>query len=95
MRDIATTYHTWQTDKDSYHNQDEFCYSATKSEVVAKDYSLVPSKYIAFVNRDEQIDYDEKMKVLQQEITTLLQEEAKSKQDLLTVFKELGYDIKL
>ncbi|WP_333878694.1 type I restriction-modification system subunit M [Flavobacterium sp.] len=95
VRDIASTYHTWQTDKDSYQNQDEFCYSATKSEVVAKDYSLVPSKYIAFVNRDEQLDYDEKMKVLQQEITTLLQEEAQSKQDLLTVFKELGYDIKL
>ncbi|NHM08041.1 N-6 DNA methylase [Flavobacterium sp. CYK-4] len=95
VRDIASTYHTWQTGKDSYQNQDEFCYSATKSEVVAKDYSLVPSKYIAFVNRDEQIDYDEKMRVLQQEITTLLQEEAQSKQDLLTVFKELGYDIRL
>ena len=92
---IAKTYHNWQTDIEAYQNQDEFCYSATKSEVVAKDYSLVPSKYIAFVNRDEQIDYDVKMKSLQQEITTLLQEEAQSKQELLTVFKELGYDIKL
>lgn len=92
---IAKTYHTWQTDKTAYQNQDEFCYSANKSEVVAKDYSLVPSKYIAFVNRDEQIDYDVKMKSLQQEITTLLQKEAQSKQELLNVFKELGYDIKL
>ncbi|MBS7786618.1 N-6 DNA methylase [Flavobacterium sp. CYK-55] len=95
VRDIAKTYHTWQTDKEAYTNEDEFCYSATKQEVATKDYSLVPSKYIAFVNRDEQVDYDSKMKALQQEMTDLLREEAKSKDDLLTVFKELGYDIKL
>jgi type I restriction enzyme M protein len=75
-----------------YQNIPEFCYSATKEEVKAKDYSLVPSKYIAFVNRDEQIDYDDKMKALQQDITKLLQEEAQSKKDLLNVFKELGYN---
>ncbi len=92
---IAKTYHTWQTDKTAYQNEDEFCYGASKKEVVAKDYSLVPSKYIAFVNRDEQVDYDVKMRALQQEITTLLEEEAQSKLELLTVFKELGYDIKL
>lgn len=95
VRDIAKTYHNWQTNKEAYQNEDEFSYSATKQEVAAKDYSLVPSKYIAFVNRDEQVDYDVKMKALQQEITALLQEEARSKQALLTVFKELGYDIKL
>ena len=61
----------------------------------AKDYSLVPSKYIAFVNRDEQIDYEDKMKALQQDITQLLQEEAQSKKDLLKVFDELGFTIKL
>ena len=55
----------------------------------------MPSKYIAFVNRDEQIDYDDKMKALQQDITKLLQEEAQSKKDLLNVFKELGYAIQL
>jgi len=63
--------------------------------VKAKDYSLVPSKYIAFVNRDEQIDYEDKMKALQQDITQLLQEEAQSKKDLLKVFDELGFTIKL
>ena len=55
----------------------------------------MPSKYIAFVNRDEQIDYEDKMKALQQDITQLLQEEAQSKKDLLNVFKELGYEIQL
>lgn len=93
--EIAKTYHSWQTNVAAYENTAEFCYAATKQEVAAKDYSLVPSKYIEFVNRDENIDYDHKMLVLQQEIKQLLQEETKSKEDLLTVFKELGYAIEL
>lgn len=93
--EIAKTYHTWQTDFEDYQNIPEFCYTAKKGEVANKDYSLVPSKYIEFVNRDEQLDYDDKMKVLQLEISALLKEEAQSKQDLLTVFEELGYEINL
>jgi len=104
IKEIAGTYHTWQSsprlegcpqDGVVYNDIPEFCYSASKEEVKAKDYSLVPSKYIAFVNRDEQIDYEDKMKALQQDITKLLQEEAQSKEDLLNVFKELGYAIQL
>ena len=55
----------------------------------------MPSKYIKFVNRDEDIDYDTKMKQLQEELTDLLRQEEQSKADLLNVFKELGYEIKL
>jgi type I restriction enzyme M protein len=55
----------------------------------------VPSKYIEFVNRDENIDFDEKMSALKSEITDLLKAESQSKNDLLTVFKELGYEIEL
>jgi type I restriction enzyme M protein len=47
------------------------------------------------VNRDENIDFDEKMKVLQTEFAELLKAEADSKKDLLNVFRELGYEIKL
>ena len=78
-----------------YVNIPEFCYAASFEEVAKKDFSLVPSKYIEFVNRDEQIDFDEKMKTLQSELALLLKVAEKSKQDLLTVFKELGYEIKL
>jgi type I restriction enzyme M protein len=55
----------------------------------------VPSKYIEFVNRDENIDFDEKMNALKNEFADLLKAEAQSKNDLLSVFKELGYEIKL
>ncbi len=55
----------------------------------------MPSKYIEFVNRDENIDFDEKMKSLQAEFADLLKSEVNSRNDLLNVFKELGYEIKL
>jgi type I restriction enzyme M protein len=88
---ITGTYHQWQCNK--IENIPEFCYSATLEEVAQKDFSLVPSKYIEFVNRDENIDFDEKMQSLKNEFAELLKAETASKNDLLTVFKELGYEI--
>jgi len=97
IQEIAKTYHTWQqTIADTeYENVPEYCYSANIDEIRAKDYSLVPSKYIEFVNRDENIDFDEKMAGLQAEFTDLLKAEENSKNELLNVFRELGYEIKL
>ena len=95
VKDIAATYHNWQQENNIYKNIPEYCYSASFEEVSKKDFSLVPSKYIEFVNRDENIDFDEKMNALKAEFADLLRAEAQSKNDLLTVFKELGYEIKL
>ncbi len=95
IEEITKTYHDWQQKDSEYKDQPEFCYAATLKEVQAKDYSLVPSKYIEFVNRDEHLDFDEKMTALQGEFTELLKQEEQSKKELLNVFKELGYAIKL
>jgi type I restriction enzyme M protein len=93
IKKITSTYHQWQSVV--IENIPEFCCSATLEEVEKKDFSLVPSKYIEFVNRDENLDFDQKMLALQSELAELLKTEAISKNDLLTVFKELGYEIKL
>jgi type I restriction enzyme M protein len=93
--DITEAYHNWQTDLTTYKDVPEFCYAASIDELVAKDFSLVPSKYISFVNRDENIDFDDKMQNLKSEFTELLKSEQQSKAELLNVFKELGYEIEL
>ncbi len=93
IKKVTSTYHLWQSA--IIENIPEFCYSASIEEVTKKDFSLVPSKYVEFINRDENIDFDEKMQFLQTEFADLLRTEAHSKNDLLTVFKELGYEIKL
>lgn len=109
IKKVAKTYHDWQTvrtelapdlceregEKGIYKDIPEYSYSATIEEIAKKDYSLVPSKYIEFVNRDENIDFDEKMKTLQTEFAELLKAEETSKNDLLNVFKDLGYNINI
>jgi len=76
-----------------YQNIPEFCYSATREEIEQKGWSLVPSKYIEFSNRDEQIDFDTKMRELQADLRELLREEEKSKGELKKLFEKLGYKI--
>ena len=94
---VADVFHAWQQEgyEENYQNIPEFCYSASYDEVKEKGFPLVPSRYIEFVNRDENIDFDSKMSQLQTELTDLLKQEEESKKDLLGVFKELGYEIKL
>ena len=94
---VTDNFHNWQQVgfEKKYKNTAEFCYSAKFEEVEKKDFSLVPSKYIEFVNRDENIDFDEKMQTLKSEFVDLLKAETTSTNDLLTVFKDLGYEIKL
>ncbi len=92
---ITATYHNWQQ-KDwetTYANEPEYCYSATKEEIRKKDYSLVPSKYIEFVNRDESLDYDTQMQTLQTDLKELFRQEAELKQQVANVFKSLGYEL--
>ena len=95
IKEVASTLHEWQKKDNNYKNIPEFCYSAKFDEIEKKDFSLVPSKYIEFVNRDENIDFDKKMQSLKTEFIDLLKAETSSKNDLLTVFKNLGYEIKL
>lgn len=94
---VTGVYHAWQQEgyEDIYKDVPEFCYTASFEEVKEKGFTLVPSRYIEFVNRDENIDFDAKMTTLQAELRELLVAEEKSKADLLSVFKELGYEITL
>lgn len=95
IQQIAENFHNWQRVgyEQTYHNEPEYCYSATLDEIEKKGWSLVPSKYIEFRNRDEQIDFDTKMKQLQTEMRDLLQQEEESKQQLKDLFEKLGYNL--
>ena len=92
---VTSVYHAWQQEgyEETYQDVPEFCYSASFDEVEEKGFTLVPSRYIEFVNRDENIDFDTKMRTLQGELKELLAAEEKSKADLLKVLEGLGYGI--
>ena len=65
----------------------------SRDEIAQKGYSLVPSKYIEFRNRDEQVDFDAKMRELQGDLRDLLQQEEASTKDLKELFDKLGYKL--
>jgi type I restriction enzyme M protein len=92
---VAENYHNWQQAeyKKTYKNVPEYCYSASFEEIQANDFSLVPSKYIEFIDRDSEIDFDTEMKRIQKDFKTLLQEEKQSQEQLINAFKTLGYEL--
>lgn len=92
IKKAAAKFHQWQrTDLGEYQDEPEFC-KAVKVEDL-KDSSLVPSKYIEFVNKGGDENYEEKMASLQKELSLLMREEEKSRKAVLDVFKELGFEI--
>lgn len=103
IKNIANTYHNWRVRVNNhspnpshspntiYQNIPEYCYSASYEEIEKNDFSLVPSKYIEFVNRDEQIDFDDKMNELKEELKSLFTEEEKLKEEVKQVFEDLGF----
>ena len=92
---IAKNFHKWQQEnyQETYQDIPEYCYSATLEEIRKKDYSLVPSKYIEFVNRDEQIDYDVQMESLQTDLKELFLQDKDLKREVEHFFKYLGYEL--
>jgi type I restriction enzyme M protein len=62
-------------------------------EIREKDYSLVPSKYIEFVDRDLQIDFGKEMSRIQEELKEIIQEEEHSQSVLREAFEGIGYGI--
>ena len=92
---IAENFHNWQREgyEQTYRNIPEYCYSATLDEIEAKGWSLVPSKYIEFVNRDETVDFETRMTELRNELNRLLQAETESRRELAKVFTDLGFPL--
>ncbi|MBI9008468.1 MAG: N-6 DNA methylase [Tenericutes bacterium] len=97
ITNISTTYHNWQSflNYKDYKNIPEYCYSANIKEVRSRNYSLVPSEYIEFTNKDANIDFKKTMFKLTKKLQSLLIQEEQSKEELLDVLKEIGYEINL
>lgn len=88
----AAKFHQWQrSDMGEFKDEPEFCKSVKITDL--KDYSLVPSKYIEFVNRDDYVGYEETMSRLQTELRDLFAQEEESKKAVEKVFEELGYKL--
>jgi type I restriction enzyme M protein len=82
-------YHDWQQKKIGA--KPELYYSAKMAEIAEKNYSLVPSRYIEFVDRDTELDYDTALKTIGAESAALVERQVENGLKLVKALKKLGY----
>ena len=93
---VTDTYHLWQKVgyEDSYKDVPEFCRQVDIQAIKDNGYSLVPSKYIEFANRDEEIDFGARMQEISSSMSALLAERTKLDAEIAELFHSLGFDLK-
>lgn len=95
IQKAAGIYHTWQsegTDGASY-EVPELYRSVSIKEIEENNWSLVPSKYIEFVDHDLDIDFNAEMSRIQKEMQEVLAQEKQSQKMLEDAFRGIGYGI--
>lgn len=86
-------FHAWQEEGGDYKDTPETCRSVGYEEIEANDFSLVPSRYVEFVDRDSKIDFDTEMKRIQKDVGEILAEEAQAEKALRKAFEGIGYEV--
>ena len=92
---VADLYHEWQMVGTNGKNfaEPELYRSVGIDEIKQNGWTLVPSKYIEFIDHDLEIDYPKEMARIQQEMKELMQREKESQKMLEEAFKGIGYGI--
>ena len=91
ISEVKRIYNAWQTGI-GYKDVPELCRAETldgPSGVRAKNYSLAPSKYIEFINKDSSLDASALMKELSVDIRHALDEERETVRLLELAAKEV------
>lgn len=92
---VADLYHQWQsigTDGKNF-AKPELYKSVGIDEIEQNNWTLVPSKYIEFIDHDLEIDYPKEMARIQREMKELMQREKESQKMLEEAFQGIGYGI--
>ena len=91
----ASIYHAWQdegTDGSRY-EVPELYRSVGMAEIEKNGWSLIPSKYIEFIDHDLEIDFAAEMGRIRKEMSEVLAREKQSQKMLVKAFKGIGYGL--
>ena len=92
---VAEIYHTWQSDGTDGKNYEvpELYRSVGKDEIENKGWTLVPSKYIQFIDHDLEINFPKEMQRIRAEMNAVLKQEKESQKMLEDAFKGIGHGL--
>lgn len=90
----ADIYFRWQSEGTDgrLYAEPELYRSVGISELERNDFTLVPSRYIEFVDRDSQIDYHKVLSTTASTVSELLKRQTENDKTLRQALKQLGYD---
>ena len=91
----ADIYHTWQAEgtDGTHYEVPELYRSVGIAEIEKQGWSLVPSKYIEFIDHDLEIDFGVEMSRIQAEMRDVLAQEKQSQKMMEDAFRGIGYGI--
>lgn len=95
IQQAADIYHTWQAEgtNGASYAVPELYRSVSIAEIEKQSWSLVPSKYIEFIDHDLEIDFNAEMSRIQAEMHNILTQEKQSQKLLKDAFRGIGYGI--
>lgn len=93
IADVCKIYFDWQTTGGENYAKPELFYSARIDEIREKNYSLVPSRYIEFVDRDIALDYKTALTQIGKQTSELLKLQSENAELLKHAFETLGYKV--
>ncbi len=95
IKKVSNFYHIWQsegTDGEKYEFP-ELYRSVDIDEIKEKGWTLIPSKYIEFIDHDLDIDFSKEMARIQNEMKEIMKIEKKSQKMLEDAFRGINYEI--
>ena len=88
---VRQIYFGWQIENFAEYAEPELYYAAHHDEIQKKGYSLVPSRYIEFIDRDTEIDYKSALSEMSYKFDVLKKRWDTNETELVNAFKVLGY----
>ena len=95
IESAAEIYHTWQSEgtDGAHYEVPELYRSVGMKEIQNHGWSLIPSKYIEFIDHDLEIDFHGEMLRIQKEMQEVMRSEQESQAMLKDAFRGIGYGI--
>lgn len=91
IAEVCKIYFDWATTDTENYAKPELYYAAHLDEIREKNFSLVPSRYIEFVDRDTEIDYQTALTEMSRQFDALKKRWDENEATLVNAFKVLGY----
>lgn len=94
VKRASEIYFKWQTENSAEFAEPELYRSVKFDELEKNNFSLVPSRYIEFVDRDTNIDFDKVLSETASTVSDLLSRQRSNDETLRKALKTLGYECK-